>query len=285
MHQLTNLASASRRRASRRLLRFAPALAISSLFTPTVFSAVVSTTLATPLVTDGTTTTPIPNIQVTNIFSHASWSSSAPNEPLPASWAATPGSFTFGTGAALEQPSLFAYPFYFNVVGAPSAPDQPDNPYTAQLPIDSAQSIPDFIPALLAVSTGAAISDELFAQPTTPEASAGIAGGGVALMDESAVNSWLSGPLLQFFIPFRIIVGDVSNYGYLEFAFDYPSLSLALVSYAYEETADTPIITPGAFTSYLPPEPFVMAIPEPASAGLLGALTAGTVIAVRRRRA
>lgn len=248
--------------------------------TTAALAAPTTVTLETPFVMDGTVTTTTPNAYVFNIFSGINGNSDSDKpEGINA-----PGSFIIGSAGSLDDPDSGKPAFLPILMGYTN--DDVENGPVFQTLISTASEGP-FTNGL---ATGETFDFSLFAEGTA--GSQTLAGLPYILDGAESYNAWLEGGGGQAFVPFAIMsceCGDEFTMGYLEIAYDAPSVSLALLSYGYETFTDpeapASITTPEAFTPYTPPEDFVMApIPEPATAGALAALVAGSTALLRRRR-
>lgn len=116
------------------------------------------------------------------------------------------------------------------------------------------------------------ISASAFATDVAPETPGGF------LLDET--YGFVTG---QGFVAFSYITGAGLDpiYGWMEYASDAPSLSLAILAYGFDPTGAT-ITTPDTLTPYTAPA--AVAIPEPSAAALGAALAAGSVALLQRRR-
>ena len=260
-----------------RLIRGGAALAGTAT---AALAAPVTVVLETPMVTDATATTVAPQIYALNIFSGQSIGLNADEEP-PFD-IGQPGTLIFGTVGVLDGAAEGGMKPVFAPIVAGSSGIIDDTPFGTTFATVDGSKLSIVIP----VGSTTEISQSLFdLAPAIGEG--GLAGAPYILTPDDAetYNTWLEGESAQFYIPFNAISGATAHYGYLELAYDAPSVSLALLSYGYDDEGN-PITTPSEFTPYTPPEDFVMTpIPEPASCATGAALLAGSVALFRRRRA
>lgn len=235
-------------------------------------AAPVTVVLETPYITDATITTPDEAVYALNVFTreHQAIGPSSGEPPLSFNQA---GSIVFGSFGLLDDPEASKPAFAPFVAGARESVDGVEIYSTV-----FAGSTGEKGELLTRLGTSSLISGETFSATTD----VGTTGTPYLLEDPSAYNLWLSGESDQFFIPFNVISGASSTYGWLEFVMDAPSVSLALLAYGYDDEGNS-IATPEDFTDYTPPEAFV--IPEPSAYSVTAALVAGSVALYRRRRA
>lgn len=257
-----------------RLLRGSAALAGTAT---AALAAPVTVVFDTPLVTDATVTTPTPQVYALNIFSGQTAGLNI--DDTPPFDTETPGIFVIGTFGVLDGGTK---PLFAPVVVGSSGTLADTTPYGTSFITTEGGKLSLLVP----VDHATEISQSLFElAPATN--SGGFVGLPYLLTPEDAgtYNTWLTGDSVQFYVPFNAVNGTDSRYGYLELAYDAPSVSLALLSYGYDDEGN-PITTPSSFTPYTPQDDFVMApIPEPSSCALGAALLAGSVALYRRRAA